>query len=119
MRGGRVSVGAAGAAGGLQVVNSGTSFSLGPRQNFGEGDAVVTIDARGRTRFRALQQRFHLTGPAEIRAPAEQFPAAVFLFDLLWLDGRDLTGEPLAERKRLLREAVAWSYRVRWTELRE
>jgi hypothetical protein len=28
------------------------------------------------------------------------------LFDLLWLDGRDVSGEPLSERKRLLREAV-------------
>src|SRR5262249_19674517 len=54
-----------------------------------------------------------------IRTRAERFPAYLSLFDLLWLAGRDLTGEPLAERKRLLREAVAWSDRVRWTEFRE
>src|SRR4051812_32695686 len=70
---------------------------------------VVCFDDQGRTSFRALQQRFHLIDPAEIRARAEKFPAFVFLFDLLWLDGRDLTDEPLAERKRLLREAVRWS----------
>jgi bifunctional non-homologous end joining protein LigD len=77
---------------------------------------IVCFDAEGRTSFRALQQRFHLTDPAEIRARAERFPAFVYLFDLLWLDGRDLTAEPLAERKRLLRDAVRWSDRVRWTE---
>lgn len=80
---------------------------------------VVCFDDRGRTSFRALQQRFHLQDPDEIRARSEQFPASIFLFDLLWLDGRDLTGEPLSERKRLLRRAVRWSDRVRWTEYRE
>src|SRR5262245_42255483 len=80
---------------------------------------VVCFDADGRTSFRALQQRFHLTDPAEVRARAARFPAFVYLFDLPWLDGRDLTAEPLAERKRLLRDAVRWSDRVRWTEVRE
>jgi ATP-dependent DNA ligase len=79
---------------------------------------VVCFDGEGRTSFRTLQQRFHLLDPAEVRARAERFPASVFLFDLLWLDGADLTGEPLAERKRLLREAVAWAERVRWTAYR-
>jgi bifunctional non-homologous end joining protein LigD len=77
---------------------------------------VVCFDDEGRTSFRALQQRFHLLDPDEIRARAERFPASICLFDLLWLDGRDVTGEPLTERKRLLRDAVRWSDRVRWTE---
>src|SRR5205823_157181 len=77
---------------------------------------VVFFDDDGKTSFRALQQRFHLTDPDEIAARAGRYPAFIFLFDLLWLDGRDLTGEPLSERKRLLRQAVRWSDRVRWTE---
>jgi bifunctional non-homologous end joining protein LigD len=79
---------------------------------------VVCFDEGGRTSFRALQQRFHLLDPAEVRRRAERYPASIFLFDLLWLDGRDLTGEPLSGRKRLLRGAVRWSDRVRWTEAR-
>ena len=89
-----------------------------PRPAVVDGE-IVCFDAEGRTSFRALQQRFHLIDPAEIRTRAERFPAFVFLFDLLWLDGRDLTGEPLAARKRVLREAVAWSDQVRWTEFSE
>ncbi len=77
---------------------------------------VVCFDDTGRTSFRALQQRFHLLDPEQIRERAERFPASIFLFDLLWLDSRDLTGEPLSERKRLLKESVAWSDRVRRTE---
>jgi bifunctional non-homologous end joining protein LigD len=80
---------------------------------------IVCFDDRGRTSFRALQQRFHLKDPGEIQARGERYPAFIYLFDLLWLDGRDLTGEPLSERKRLLRKSVKWSDRVRWTESRE
>ncbi len=80
---------------------------------------IVCFDDQGRTCFRALQQRFHLLDPAEIRARMEHYPASIFLFDLLWLGGRDLTGESLSERKQLLHEAVKWSERVRWTEFRQ
>jgi bifunctional non-homologous end joining protein LigD len=33
-------------------------------------------------------------------------PQHFYAFDILWLDGRDLRGLPLIERKRLLRELV-------------
>src|SRR4051812_23745299 len=77
---------------------------------------IVCFDDRGRTSFRALQQRFHLKDAGEIRTRSERYPAFIFLFDLLWLDGRDVTAEPLSERKRLLRRVGRWSGRVRWTE---
>ncbi|MFL5329043.1 MAG: non-homologous end-joining DNA ligase [Gemmataceae bacterium] len=77
---------------------------------------IVCFDERGRTSFRALQQRFHLTQEAEIAIRAAKYPASIYLFDLLWLNGRDVTHEPLVERKRLLRKAMRWSQRVRWTE---
>jgi bifunctional non-homologous end joining protein LigD len=80
---------------------------------------IVCFDAGGRTSFCTQQQRFHLLDPAEIRARAERYPALLFLFDLLWIAGRDVTGEPLAERKQLLREAIVWSDRARWTEFHE
>jgi DNA ligase D-like protein (predicted ligase)/DNA ligase D-like protein (predicted 3'-phosphoesterase)/DNA ligase D-like protein (predicted polymerase) len=80
---------------------------------------VVCFDEHGKTSFRALQQRFHLTDPDEIAIRVEKYPASIFLFDVLWLAGSELTGEPLSERKRLLRTEVRWSDRVRWTETHE
>jgi bifunctional non-homologous end joining protein LigD len=77
---------------------------------------VVCFDEAGQTSFRTLQQRFHLKDAAEIRVRAAKYPAYLYLFDLLAWDGRDLTGLPLAERKKLLRRAVHWSDRVRWTD---
>jgi bifunctional non-homologous end joining protein LigD len=77
---------------------------------------VVCFDDTGRTSFRAIQQRFHLTKAVDIEFRSQRFPAYLYLFDLLWFDGEDMTAEPLSDRKRLLRRAVRWSDRVRWTE---
>src|SRR5204863_9256258 len=77
---------------------------------------VVCFDELGRTSFRQLQQRFHLANAAEVQLRSERYPASVFLFDVLFLNGRDVRRLPLEERKRLLRRAVRWSERVRWTE---
>lgn len=40
------------------------------------------------------------------------------VFDVLWLDGRDVRGLPLLERKALLREALRFEDPVRWTDYR-
>jgi bifunctional non-homologous end joining protein LigD len=42
----------------------------------------------------------------------------LYVFDLLWLDGYDVRGLPLRERKRLLRDAMTFSDPVRLTQYR-
>ncbi len=76
---------------------------------------VVCFDEKGHTSFRELQQRFHLDDPAEIRRRMERHPAFMYVFDILYLDGHDLTGLPLEARKDWLDRAVTWSDRVRRT----
>ena len=46
----------------------------------------------------------------------KRFPAYIYLFDLLYLERYDVTQLPLEERKKLLRQAVRWTDRVRWTD---
>jgi bifunctional non-homologous end joining protein LigD len=65
---------------------------------------VVVVDAGGRPRFGLLQNRINLTRPADIAQAAKAFPAQLMLFDLLQLNGRDLTRETYDERRRLLDE---------------
>ncbi len=77
---------------------------------------VVCFDDEGKTSFRALQQRFHLKDAAEVRVRSQKFPASIYLFDLLYYDRYDLSRLPLEQRKAILRKAVLWSDRVRWTE---
>jgi DNA ligase D-like protein (predicted ligase) len=77
---------------------------------------VVCFDESGRTSFRALQQRFHLMDAGEIERRRRLHPAFIYLFDLLYVDGYDVSRLPLEQRKALLRGAVRWSDRVLWTD---
>jgi bifunctional non-homologous end joining protein LigD len=64
---------------------------------------VAVLDENGRSDFGRLQRRIHVVQPGEL-AVAE--PATYLVFDLLWLDGNDLTGLPYLDRRRLLAELV-------------
>jgi bifunctional non-homologous end joining protein LigD len=67
---------------------------------------IVARDAAGQASFEVLQQRMNLTSRADVERARKKIPVELYAFDLLWLDGRDLTGEPLAERRRLLEEVT-------------
>ena len=67
---------------------------------------IVAADERGRPSFERLQQRMNLSAPKDIEKTRRKVPVVLFGFDLLWLDGRDLTREPLEERRRLLEDVV-------------
>jgi DNA ligase D-like protein (predicted ligase) len=77
---------------------------------------IVCLDERGRSSFRALQQRFHLQNEQVVARRAKEYPAYFYVFDILFLDGEDLRDRPLRERKRILRQAMRWNDRVRWTD---
>ncbi|ALA59070.1 DNA ligase D [Nitrospira moscoviensis] len=66
--------------------------ALGLDEAWLDGEVVV-LDAGGKPDFQALQNAFDLEAPR---------PIVYCLFDLMYLNGYDLRGAPLAERKRLL-----------------
>ncbi len=68
---------------------------------------IVAFDGQGRPSFSLLQNRMHLTRPREIEREVVRTPIVYMLFDLLRLDGHDLTGMPLRERRILLEDVVA------------
>lgn len=63
---------------------------------------IVALDSSGRPSFSRLQNRMHLTKAREIEREVIRTPIAYYLFDLLRLDGHDLTGMPLRDRRALL-----------------
>jgi bifunctional non-homologous end joining protein LigD len=67
---------------------------------------IVALDRRGRPDFGLLQTRMKLTHRAEIAAAREVTPVRLMLFDLLELDGTDLTGLEYRQRRELLERAV-------------
>ena len=58
---------------------------------------VCAVDDKGRSNFQALQNALADSAGAQL---------AYFVFDVIYLDGYDLRGVPLVERKRVLRGVV-------------
>jgi bifunctional non-homologous end joining protein LigD len=65
-----------------------------------DGEVVAFLD--GIPTFGALADRMHVGNPRRAAALAEVNPVTLLLFDVLRLDGTDLTGRPLQERRRML-----------------
>jgi bifunctional non-homologous end joining protein LigD len=67
---------------------------------------IVAFDAAGRPSFQRLQQRMNLASESEIDRMRREVPVQLFVFDVMWLDGQDLTKLPLTERRARLEEIV-------------
>lgn len=78
---------------------------------------VAALDERGVSRFQLLQGRLNLTGDADIRSATEKNPAYYHVFDLLYLDGRDLRVLPFSERRAILERVMLPQRFVRLSEL--
>ncbi len=63
---------------------------------------IVAFDERGVPSFERLQQRMNLAGELDIAAAERDVPVNYLAFDLLHLDGFDLTDVALEERKEAL-----------------
>lgn len=67
------------------------------------------------TSFSRLQGRIHVTDEEEARRRAKSVAVKLYLFDLMHVDGHDITALPLRARKKVLRKALDWDDPVRWT----
>lgn len=83
-----------------------------PMERFVVDGEVVAFDGK-QTSFAMLQSRIHQTDPRRIAASG--VTVFCYLFDLLSLDGQDITGQPLRARKALLRQALDFSGPVRYS----
>jgi bifunctional non-homologous end joining protein LigD len=75
---------------------------------------VVALDPDGRPDFGLLQERISGDRRRSAGAGPREAPLVYQAFDLLYLDGRLLTGVPLEDRKRLLRSVLKPQSRVRY-----
>ncbi|MEO8025394.1 MAG: DNA ligase D, partial [Bryobacteraceae bacterium] len=77
---------------------------------------IAALNDRGLPSFELLQHRMHVADASAAATLARNKPVVLFLFDLLYLDGFDLRGVPLLERKRLLHEILTPDDRIRISE---
>lgn len=74
---------------------------LGDRDLMVDGE-VIALNERGVPDFRVLQHRMHVRNAREVARLVTSVPATLMVFDLLRLDGEDLTARPLEKRRALL-----------------
>ena len=75
-----------------------------------DGEIVAMQD--GRPSFERLQQRINLQSKSDIDKARRNIPVEVYVFDILWLDGQDVTGLPLEDRRELLDPLIVPGHRV-------
>ena len=74
-------------------------------------DGEVVVMEGGKPSFPRVIQRDFCKNERSILPLSRKLPCTYCLFDLLFLDGKDLTGEPLVERQQLLSEvAPSWPF---------
>ena len=72
-----------------------------------DGEYICLLD--GKPNFSEVQRRSLMSNDFKIQLAAQAHPVSFVAFDILYLDGRDLTELPLMDRKELLQKTVAES----------
>jgi len=76
---------------------------------------IVALDENGRPNFGLLQSRIGAGASASVKKAAER-PVMLFAFDLLYLNGYDLRGAALLDRKNLLQSILRQGASVRYSD---
>ena len=77
---------------------------------------VVVHDAEGKPSFQRLQKRGRILKKADALKASVELPAVYYAFDLLGVEGYDLRGLGLLERKRFLRELLPTVGPIRYSD---
>ena len=67
---------------------------------------IIALNEHGLPDFRTLQERMHVRARSSVARLVQRVPATFMAFDLLRLDGADLTREPLTVRRARLVEVL-------------
>ncbi len=94
------------------------TYGLPDRVGFSQGilDGEMVVLREGKPSFPSILKRDLSANPARIQTLTQTLPAAYFIFDLLYMDGKPLLSSPYEERQRLLRESVEENEFVKLTD---
>jgi len=79
-----------------------------------EGECVAIDPDTGE--LRPFQELMHRRRKYDIKRAMEEYPVSLFMFDVLYVDGKDLTLTPYPERREVLKSIVGETDRIRLAE---
>ena len=77
---------------------------------------IVVLNNEGHPDFQNHQRRMNVDNDREIQILSRERPATYYLFDILYLDGRDLQGLSFLQRRRILSDIIKTNDRIRISE---
>lgn len=77
---------------------------------------IAALDARGVPSFERLQQRINVSDAGAIATLRRHVPVVLYCFDLVYLDGYDLRGCSIEDRKALLKQILQPDDTIRYSE---
>jgi bifunctional non-homologous end joining protein LigD len=77
---------------------------------------IVVLNERGLPDFQKHQRRMNVESASEIITLSGKMPSTYYVFDILYLDGRNLQELPLLERRKILSDILAANNRIRISE---
>ena len=77
---------------------------------------IVALDEKGVPSFQKLQARMHVQDEGKIRKLRRSTPVWYEVFDVLWMDGEDVSRLPLGERQKRLALAITPMGQIRHHE---
>jgi bifunctional non-homologous end joining protein LigD len=80
---------------------------------------IVALDQQGRPSFSLMQTRMHVDRHRDAVARAADVPVTFVAFDLLWLDGNDITSLPFSARRAALESVFEPDHYWRLSELHD
>ncbi|HET7148543.1 MAG TPA: DNA ligase D [Candidatus Nitrosopolaris sp.] len=80
---------------------------------------IVVLDDKGYPNFQNHQRRMNVDSPNEIATLAKQIPATYYLFDILYLDGKNVQSLPFVDRRQLLSDVIRPNNKIKISDFVE
>src|SRR5690242_11422929 len=80
---------------------------------------IVVLDKDGTPSFQNHQRRMNVDHDKEIELLSQQIPANYYLFDILYLDGKNLQGLDFLERRKILSHIIDENSRIKISDFIE
>jgi bifunctional non-homologous end joining protein LigD len=92
-----------------------TALTKQKADNFIIDGEIVACNKKGISDFQLLQGRMHLQGIQEITEKKRTVPIKYCIFDIVYVDGYDITHLPLYARKKILKRLLSFNTTLEYT----